>query len=156
MATAQERGYVFEDFTQGALKVVQEFHRGSFLRLYDTKSTVSGILPAQPADFIMWRAGKTLMIECKNSVEEWSMTRKYISHGVKKAQAAKMGIHIRAGVTGLYLFNSELSGHIEVWGGGHIVEVFFTPRMQPDPSFMLARFPHKESELVSYLLENTK
>lgn len=149
--TAQEKGYDFEDFTQTVLFKLRENSRAAFHRFYDTKSTAGGILPGQPGDFLLVKSGVALIIECKSSVVESTMSRKYISSSVDTEQAAKMWVFTRAGAKGIYLFYSEITDKIEVWPCNYIRTVAVTPRMQPDLGQRIDVFSKDKDQLYSFL-----
>lgn len=154
--TAQEKGYDWEDSTRRILVEMQETNRAAFHRFYDTKSTQGGILPPQPADYMLVRNGVAVFIECKHSEEEVTMSRKYITNSVKEAQAARMRVMIRAGAVGIYLFKSDVSNIVEIWNGSHIIEVKNTNRMPPDTSFILHKLPVDMKQVKESLLQLTE
>ena len=151
--TSQEKGYDFEGFIQEVLAQLRQHHRAAFHRFYDTKSTSGGILPGQPGDFLLVINSVPIIIECKHSVVESTLSRKYISSSVDLEQAAKMWVFTRAGAKGLYLFCSELTDKIEVWPCSYVREVAVTKRMQPDPDIRLAVLPKDKKELIKFFTE---
>jgi hypothetical protein len=150
--TAQEKGYDWEATLREVLVDLLEYHRASFHRFYDTKSTGGGILPSQPADFLLIKAGFPLLIECKHSEVETTLSRKYLTSSVDTDQCARMRVWIRSGAGGIFLFKSDLSDTVEIWPGSHIIEVRNTPRMQPDPFKVLYQFPTSKKLLKEALL----
>lgn len=150
--SAQEKGYDWESTVREVLVELQEFHRAAFHRFYDTKSTQGGILPSQPGDYMLIMKGYPLLIECKHSEVEKTLSRKYISSSVDGKQCARMRVWIRAGGSGIFLFKSDLSDTMEIWPGGHIIEVQTTPRMQPDPFKSLYQFPSSKKMLKEALI----
>lgn len=154
--SAHEKGYDWEDATRKILVELQEVHRAAFHRFYDTKSTQGGILPPQPADFMLVRKGVPVFIECKHSEEETTLSRKYITNSVKEAQAARMRVMIRAGAIGVYLFKSDVSNVVEIWDGSHVIEVKNTNRMPPNPEFRLYRLPVEMKQIKEALLRLTE
>lgn len=154
--TAQEKGYDFEADVQGHLVYLMEYHKAYFIRLYDTKSA-GAYLPAQPGDFVLWARGRSLLIECKSSEKEVTMSRSYITKNIGESQSAKMAMMERAGGFCCYLFRSEAARSIEIWPAVHIREVFLTPRMKPDPLKIINSFPDDKKllrEALVSLMEN--
>lgn len=150
--TAHEKGYDWESTVREVLVDLQEFNRASFHRFYDTKSTMGGVLPSQPGDFLLIMKGYPLLIECKHSEVETTFSRKYISSSVSKEQCARMRVWIRSGAGGIFLFKSDLSDTMEIWPGGHIIEVKNTPRLLPDPFKSLYQFPSSKKMLKKALI----
>lgn len=150
--TAHEKGYDWEATLREVLVDLQEFHRASFHRFYDTKSTQGGVLPSQPGDFLLIMKGWPLLIECKHSEVERTLSRKYISSSVSKEQCARMRVWIRSGAGGIFLFKSDLSNTMEIWPGSHVIEVKNTARMLPDPSKALNQFPSSKKMLKEALI----
>lgn len=150
--TAQEKGYDWEATLREVLVDLQEYHRAAFHRFYDTKSTQGGMLPSQPGDFLLIMGGYPLLIECKHSEVERTLSRKYISSSVDGDQCGRMRVWRRGGAGAIFLFKSDLSDTVEIWPASHIIEVKNTPRMQPDPFKSLYQFPSSKKMLKDALI----
>lgn len=108
----------WQAFEAAIRKELEEKKRGSRLayhRFYDTKSA-QGVLPAQPADFLVTFSGTPSLIEAKHSQVHDSL-RSCFSSAVDVQQLASARVWTRARAGYFIFFYSLPSKNIEVWDG---------------------------------------
>lgn len=149
--TVQERGKSFEDDVRLELAFLQEHHRAMWHRFYDTHSA-GGYLPPQPGDFLAMKSGHAVLIECKISETEPTLTRKYLTSSVKDDQVSAMRVWIRAGATAIYVFKSELSQSLEIWPGDYLAEIKYQRAVKPDPAYLVYQIPYSKRDMRDCLL----
>lgn len=150
--TAQEDGKVFEEWVQDILTDLQENHRAMYHRFYDTHSA-GGFLPAQPGDFLVLKGGFPLLIECKSSRKDPTLTRRYLSDSFGDAQCGKMRIWLRAGAGGIFLFRSDPAQTIEVWPAEYTINTKNIARKSPDIEEVFSVLPINKLSLKTEILK---
>lgn len=131
--TPQEVGKDFEDHLQAAMKLLQQKHKFTFIRLYDSHSAGS-FLPAQPGDFCGVAQGRGFLMEAKSSAKVATLhgNKSVLSSNMGTTQAAAMKIWYRAGAVVLVPFLAQGTGEVEFWDGKYLAEIFSTPRARPE------------------------
>lgn len=131
--TPQQVGKDFEDHLQAAMKILQQKHKFTFIRLYDSHSAGS-LLPAQPGDFCGVANGRGFLMEAKSSAKENTLhhNKTLLSNNMDDKQAAAMKVWHRAGAMVLVPFLAQETGVVEFWSGKYIADIYTTPRARPD------------------------
>ena len=131
--TPQQVGKDFEDHLQAAMKILQQKHRFTFIRLYDSHSAGS-LLPAQPGDFCGVAQGRGFLMEAKSSAKENTLhhNKTLLSNNMDDKQAAAMKVWHRAGSIVLVPFLAQETGVVEFWSGKYIADIYTTPRARPE------------------------
>ena len=129
MKTPQQRGKEFETKVQRAYEKLQATKELVCLRLYDTRSA-GNYLPAQPGDFIIVYKGVPILLEVKSSekFDTLSGKRAPLTSLFDAEQVAKMRLWRRAGAYPIVLFQSQVTGWMEVWDGDYVAVCYATPR----------------------------
>lgn len=128
MQKSHNDGTTAQDLVAEVLVDLEQFHRMTFVRLYDSKSAGYGqggnLIPPQPADFIVAGRNGAFLLEVKSSITAESLADTAVKSMFKPNQISGAKLWCRAGQRAVCVFYSLRTKLFEVWPMAPIWEAY--------------------------------
>jgi len=101
-----------KDLENDVAKVLTKAPGVRFHRFADAHAA-GRFMNTQPADFVVWAHGTSMLLECKESASDVGIMKKIFNGDSAKAQLASMKLVIHTGNKALFLFRNPVLGIVE-------------------------------------------
>lgn len=132
--TQTNNGTQAQDCVQQSLQYLEQYKRGSFIRLYDSTSSGAAIggnfIPSNPGDFILLLKSRGILIEVKSSIVHKHLQDCTLRNTFRECQILGSRLWTRADGISLGIFMALPSKVIEVWDMPLVVNAWKAPPRQ--------------------------